>query len=407
MAHYDYTALEAATGTVVQGRVEAPDAPAAAASLRERALLPTELKPAANDTRALSRRGPSRLAITRTRDVVFFLRELALMLRAGLTLLSALEAARESCPRPKLARSIGRIRESVASGRTLSQAFALERPLFPDVAARLVASAEASGELDATLDRVAAHVDRGLELRNALLGSLVYPFVLALAALGIATFLVVKVIPTFAKFLGKRHVALPWAARALMDACALLRAHGLAVALGVAVAGLGLALLRRSTAGRRASDRALLFVPVLGGALTAAAMAQVSQTLALLLRGGVSLLEALRLAATVAGNAAVAGVIERAAEGVLRGSDLASGLDRPEIPRLLVQVVATGERTGALDHVLGEIGGFYEAELRARLKQILALFEPCVILVVGGLVGFVYFAFFQALLSLAARGQGA
>jgi type IV pilus assembly protein PilC len=402
VATFDYAALDASTGAEVRGQVEAPDAPAAAAALRQRALLPIELGARAG---APSRRRAGIVRFTRRRDVIFFLRQLALMLRAGLTLLSALEVARENCPKPGLARAIARIRSAVESGRSLSEALAAERRLFPEIAARLVASAEASGELDVTLDRVAVHLERNLELRQTLLTSLAYPSLLVVASLGVVGFMVTKVIPTFAKFLERRRVPLPWAARTLMDASGFVRANGAAIGFAVLAAALALTFAWRRPLGRRAIDRALLSLPIVGGAISAAVMAQIGTTFAMLLRGGVTVLEGMRLLSQTVLNAAVAAQLERAADGVLRGRDLSSGLDHPVFPVLLAQVVAVGERTGALDHVLDEIGRYYDAELKTRVRQITAAFEPCVIAVVGGLVGFVYFAFFQALLQLASRGH--
>jgi type IV pilus assembly protein PilC len=404
MATFAYTALDAATGSEVRGDLEAEDAPAAAASLRRRALFPLALAPrAAAPTRARrARRGVFRF--TRRRDVIFFLRQLGLMLRAGLTLLQALDVARENCPKPALARAIARIRVAVESGRSLAEALAGEKKLFPEIGWRLISSAEASGELDVTLERVAVHIERNLELRNTLMASLIYPLVLVLATLGVVVFLVTKVIPTFAKFLEKRRVALPWAARTLLDVSAFVQHYGVAIGLVALGLVLGLVLLRTRPRGRRAFDRALLSIPIVGGAISAAVMAEIGTTFAMLLRGGVTLLEALRLLSSTVLNKAVASQLESAADGVLRGQDLASGIDHPTFPLLFTQVVAVGERTGALDHVLEEIGRYYDAELRTRVRQLTVLFEPCVIAVVGGIVGFVYFAFFQALLQLAARG---
>jgi type IV pilus assembly protein PilC len=399
---FAYTALDARTGREVKKVIEAPSAAEAALALRRQELFPIQL-----EAMTVAVKAPARLSLgfTRRRDVVIFFRQLALMLRAGLTLLQALDVAREQCPRPGLARAIGRARTAVESGRSFAEALLAERRIFPEVASRLVAAAEASGELDLTLDRVALHLERGLELRSSLIASLIYPAIVLLVASGVVLFLVTRVIPIFARFLERRHVPLPAATRFLLDASAVIREHGLLLALSGIGLTLGFVFLRTTPRGKRALDRALLSVPLVGGVLRAAVMAQVGETFATLLRGGVTLVEALRLLSKVVLNSAVASQLEAAAEGVLGGSDLAAGLRHATIPPLVPQVVAVGERTGALEDVLEEVGRFYDAELRARLKQLTTLFEPMVIALVGGLVGFVYFAFFQALLQLASRGH--
>lgn len=406
MATFEYTALDATTGAEVSGRLDATDERSAVALLRDRRLMPMEVaaKRAAGTGIVAPPSRPT-LRFTRRRDVVITMRQLALMLRAGLTLLQALDVAQVQCPKPGLARALARIRGVVETGRPLSDALAHERRYFPPIVTKLIASAEASGDLDQALDRLANHLERSLEIRMSLLTSLAYPAIVTLAALGVTTFLLVKVIPVFAKFLDKRRIPLPWSTRLLIDTSNFVQARAIPLAVCALAALLALVVVRLRPWGRRATDRFLLAVPVLGGVISAAAMAQLGLTFSTLLKGGVSLLETLRLLSGTVMNAAIAARIDQASEGVIRGETLAAGFQHPTIPPLVTQVIAVGERTGALEDVLDEVGRFYDAEVNRRVKQLTALFEPVVIAVVGGLVGFVYFAFFQVLLQLASRGR--
>ncbi len=432
MGLYAYNALDTG-GREVAGVIEADDPPAAAAALRRRLLFVVDLVPAdggepagaagapavaagaerggtgTGGAAASTRRtapglqgGLLSLLPVRTRDVVFFFRQLALMLRTGLTLLSALEVAREQCTKRRLERAVEDIAASVRGGQPFSRALARRPDLFPDVATRLVETAEASGELDLILDRIASQMERRLELRTSLVTSLIYPTVVVALSVGVVAFLVTKVIPKFAAYFERRAVPLPPATRMLLDVASFLGAHGPKILVaGAAAAGLVLAV-RATAAGRQAVDRGVLFVPVVGALLRTAAMAQLARTLAVLLKSGLTLLDSLRIVGRTVSNAALTAHVERAAEDVLRGRDLASSIREPAlIPPLVAQVVAVGERSGTLDQVLEEVGEHYDRELQVRIKRMSALFEPLVVLVVGGLVGFVYFAFFQAVFQLA------
>lgn len=134
-------------------------------------------------------------------------------------------------------------------------------------------------------------------------------------------------------------------------------------------------------------------------------MAHIGRTLSILLRSGVTLLESLQITKGIVSNRAIAICMESAADQILGGRDLAGGLRHPAIPPLVPQVVEVGERTGALVRVLEELGHYYDRQLQMMTKRMSALIEPVLILVIGGIVGFVYFAFFQALFQLATAGR--
>lgn len=216
-------------------------------------------------------------------------------------------------------------------------------------------------------------------------------------------FLAVKVIPKFAAFFQRRSLALPWATRALLDVSAWVEANVPWLVLGALAAGVVLALARRTPRGRVGTDRALLSFPVVGPLLVSAAMTHFARTLAMLLASGVTLLASLRLTARTISNRFLAGLLEGAGASVLAGNELAASLSHPAVPPLVGQIVTVGERTGSLAEVLEEIAAYYERDLEARVKRLMALVEPGMILVVGGTVGFVYYAFFQAILQLSAR----
>ncbi len=397
---FDYVAIDEA-GQEVRGALDAADEPGAAASLRAQGMFPLQLAPG----RAAAARAASdwRPSLVRSADVVLFLSQLALMLRTGLTLLQALETLEASASRLGLRRVAGRLARNISAGRSLSQGLEEEHALIPPIAVQLVRTAEATGELADALDRSAEYVERRASLQAQLLTSLAYPSIVVLVAGATFWFLTARVLPKFVSFLAARGGTLPWTTQRLMDVSAFMVEWGGAVLTGLLATLLALLLLRRTTPGRRAMDRAALSIPVVGGLLRTAAQAHLGRTLGLLLRSGLPLVESLRLLAGSFSNRCYADLVLTARERVVQGLALATSLQHPVVAPMTMQVVRVGEQTGALDDVLLRLGDFHDRRLQAHVRALSSAVEPVIIVVVGGMVGFVYISFFQALFSLAGR----
>lgn len=404
MTIYRYVALDA-QGQEQSGSIEAPDPAAVAGLLRQRALYVVSLvdpdaKQPSSGGIALGRSLRAALPV-RSQDRIFFFQQLGLMLRSGLTVLQALDVCGNLSRSPRMSAAIERMCGRIRGGAGLSRAMEEEGGLFPVLAIRLVQSAEVSGELDLVLDRIAEHLEQKATLRRNLITSLIYPAIVLLSSVGVAIFLVATVIPRFAEFFARSNRSLPPMTQNLIDVSNFVLSVGPYLLLGLAllvVAGITAYATER---GRLAIDRGVLFVPVVGAVITKAAMAQTSWALAMLLRSGVTLLESLRVGAGIIGNKAIRGAMEGAAEQILNGRDLARALQQDVIPELVARLSAVGERTGSLDHVMQELGGHYDRELQASIKRMTATVEPLLILLIGGMVGFVYYAFFQAVFSMA------
>lgn len=400
MASVAYLALDE-TGREVSGTVEAAHRGAAAAALRGRGLFPLELQ----EVGAAAGPNPGAgldlsFGLLTSGDRVLFLKQLGLMLRSGLTLLQGLDTLARTSQRRGLRDVAQRLSSAVQAGTPFSNAIEEQRA-FPPLVAQLVRTAEATGELEVACARAADYIDRRAALLYQLLSALCYPALVLLGAVGVFWFMTTEVVPKFAAFLAGRGRALPWSTQQLMDLSAFLVAHGAAVLYGVAAAAAALALLWRTERGRALLDRVLVRVPGLGHLLRTAAMAHLGYTLGMLLRSGLPLLEALQVVSRSFSNRGYRAVFARAAEGVVNGSSLAESVAHPTVTPLIQQLVGIGERSGSLDDVLEEAGRFYEERLQRLLRLLSGLVEPVVIVLVGGMVGFVYISFFQALFSLA------
>ncbi|MCO5172215.1 MAG: type II secretion system F family protein [Planctomycetes bacterium] len=397
-----YVALDE-HGREVKGGLDAPDLPQAAATLRGQGLFPLELGEASTARAAAPTGAGWRPSFVRTSDLVLFLSELGLMLRTGLSLLQALETLSQVLGSTALRRCAGRLSTAVQSGRTLSSALEDERRLFPPVVVHLVRMAEATGELDQAFARAAEYLERRAALRNQVISSLLYPAVVILVSAGVFWFLTTNVVPKFARFLERRQGALPWTTQLLMDISGWIQAWGPTLLVGLAGALLALLAARATARGRAALDRAVLSIPLVGLVARTAAMSHLGRTLGLLLRSGLPLHESLTILAGSFQNTSYQAHVAAARERVVRGASLAESLRGPLVSPLCTQVVGVGESTGALDEVLDELGTFYDRRLQALLRTFSSLIEPAILLVVGGMVGFVYLSFFQAIFRLAAR----
>ena len=340
----------------------------------------------------------------RNSDLMLFYRQMQLMLRAGHTILEALEAAGRLAGRPRLSITLARIADRISAGSSFSAAIAKENKLFPRIAVKLAEAGEASGELDSVFERLAALTERRADVHRQLITAMTYPAIVSLAAIGVISFLVGSVVPRFAVFLQSRGKAIPWAAKTMMDIADWLGRWGLTVVVTFGAMVAGFFILRRLAKFRLITDRIFLHIPILGSTIMSAALAQISWTFGLLLKSRLTVLDALRSVSQVAGNEWLAHALNEAAEQVLEGRALAVALDRPPIPHLLRHMAAIGERSGEMETVMEALGGHYQKALDARVKMLSSMIEPVLTLLIGGIVGFVYYAFFQAGLAVSTGG---
>lgn len=408
-ATFSYVGLNA-QGNEIQGQLQADSLADARTVLRGQGLRVMALQQGAGqqDSVGASLRAAARwlhqgLSV-RNSDLILFFRQMQLMLRAGHTILEALEAASQLAARPRLAQQLDRCAARIRAGSSFSNALAQEKSTFARIVVKLVQAGEASGELDSVFERLATMSERRTDIHRQLVTALTYPGIVLLAAIGVITFLVTSVVPRFAVFLQSRGKAIPWAAKTLLDIADWLQhwGGGLVMAFGIGIAGVVIA--RRVPVVRFVSDTIMLRLPVLGSTLMAASMAQSTWTFGLLLKSRLTVLEALRSITQLTGNAVLERAFANADRQVLNGHTLAVALNQTAIPRLVRHMAAVGERSGEMENVMEALGQHYQKELDARVKLLSSLIEPVLTLLIGGVVGFVYYAFFQAVLAVSTGG---
>jgi type IV pilus assembly protein PilC len=266
----------------------------------------------------------------------------------------------------------------------------------------LIRVGESSGNLDQSMQRAADHLERTRELRMTVINALAYPVIVTVLAIAVAAFLVIVVIPKLQKYLGDRGRELPQLTTTLLEVSAAVQTALPYLAIGLVAGIITLVFVRRWPPGKLATDRFVLRLPLVGMIFRLAGTAMVARGLGVLIESGVTLLDALAATARLPSNEVVRARLTMARDRVMRGSPLSTQLEDPlAFTPMLPRMVAVGEQAGTLTHVLDEVARFSDRQLLGVIRRMSVLVEPIVIIVVGGIVGFVYIAFFLALFALA------
>lgn len=408
MASFTYSALNE-KGVEVRGHVQAADAKAALTQLRQQSLFAVKIQGDSSEETGSGLNSEvdlsalKRLVPISNQDIVFFFRQLSFMTRAGLPVLQSLQLARTQVSNPNLGDVIEQMVLDIRGGQPLSRALGKHPKVFPLFVQNLAVAGESTGELDVIMERLATHLEKKVVLKSQMVNAMIYPAIVVLAAIGVVAFLVFKIIPKFGDFLKSQGKPLPASTQFLLDMSDFIQAYWPFMLGGAGLAFFGIVAIYNSPSGRLWIDTVLLRVPVIGKVLTTGAMAQLTWALSMVLRSGVTIMDGLKITANTIGNQVISNKLHRASEQVLAGRELSASLKHPAIPALVVQMITVGERTGTLDQVLQELGTYFEQRMELSIKRLSALVEPALLFVIGGIVGFVYYAFFQAMFSLAGK----
>jgi general secretion pathway protein F len=402
MPAYSYVAIDA-KGRTRRGVVEAEAPRQARASLRGEGLVPTELSAIEPEAAAAPRRG--RWGRRRLRlgsaTLALLTRRLALLLEAGLTVEQCLDALIEQSQDEASARILGAVRAEVISGQGLADALERFPASFPDVYRAVVGTGEQSGDLAGVMTRLADYLEGRRAVSQHAGLALLYPAIVASVALMIVIGLLTYVVPQVVEVFQNSRQELPLLTRALLWLSGALQGNLLVVAGAVAI----LIVLARA-AWSRESLRALwqarlLRLPVIGPLLLGIGTARVASTLAILVGAGVPLLQSLNAAAKVVGNLPLRGAVEEAARLVREGSSLHRALDSRKIfPPIFIHLIASGESSGRLAHMLQQAAKHQEMENAHRVQLLTGLLEPAIIVAMGIVVLLVVLAILMPIIEM-------
>ena len=390
-------------GQTIDGVMEAADARSVVERLQHDAYFPIQVRPQEERAGLAGFTWPTlRQRRVGGRELVAFTQQLATLLEAGLPLDRALAIQEELTPNPRLRAITAHVLRSVRAGSSLGEALAEHHPRpFSRLYINMVRAGEKGGVLESTLRRLAEFLEEAQEFRDTLVSALIYPSLLACVGGAAVIFLMTFVIPRFADIFRDLGSTIPWPTQVLLSLSAWLRQYWWALAgAGLAIA-LALRIWMATAAGRLQADGFLIRLPVLGLVIVQTEVARFARITGTLLRSGVPMLSALGVVKDMMGNQVIARAVESLAEGARRGAGLAKPMeDTRAFPPLAIHMVRVGEETGRIEEMLLKVGATFESDTRKLVKRLVALVEPCIILAMGLVVGFIVVAMLMAILSI-------
>ena len=371
-------------GESQSGEIEVARQEEAVEQLRKKRILVTSVRPKSGGFKFPQIGGTG----ISTKDLAIFTRQFATMISAGLPLVQCLDILAKQASKPSFGTVIGDVTREVESGSTLSDSLGKHKRVFDDLFRNMVAAGEAGGVLDEILMRLANYIEKADALKRKVQSAMVYPVVVLSVALGATAFMLIFIIPTFAKMFMDFGGELPLPTKIVLMLSNFLQAFWWALVLvGVALVAL-YNWFYATENGTRVIDGALLKFPVLGDVLLKGAVARFTRTLGTLIASGVPILGGLEITARTAGNKVIADAIMTARASIREGETVAAPLKTSGVfPPMVVQMISVGEQTGALDEMLTKIAVFYEAEVDTAVDTLTSIIEPVMIVIMGGIVG--------------------
>ena len=393
MPLFEYTQLSR-TGGESKGTIDASSLGEARQKLRAAEIRLVQLvEKAVDEHRSSFRAGGFRTGRVKTREVAAATRHLSTLLLAGIPLVEALSVLVEQLGSSALSRVLARVREKVNEGGSLAEAFSEYPRIFPGVFVSMVKAGESTGALENVLARLADMYEKRAKLTNKVRSALTYPLLMAVVGCAVVLFVLSYVLPSITKLFTEMNMTLPWVTLFLIKLSAFLN-HSLWLVL-VGIVGLIGAhrYWLRTPGARMVWDRFKLKVPLFGPLLVDVAVARFSRTLGVLLGSGVTIVEALELSEAVVSNAVMADVIQETRRAVGSGQSVSQALAKDQIfPPVAIHMIAAGEKSGNMEDGLLRIADSLDNEIESKLSVMTSLLEPLMIIVLGGMIGFIVLA---------------
>jgi general secretion pathway protein F len=392
MPVYEYTALNPA-GKKKKGIIEADSRTAARQKIRQEGSYPVDIR----ETTAKSAKSsgisfsmPTLGGRIRQQEVHIATRQLATLLGAGIPLVQALDGLLEQTTNPAFRTVIAQIKDQVNEGNSLTSALAEHPRIFSKIYINMVQAGEASGSLDVVLERLADFGENQQALKARITAALIYPIFMALVGIGVLFTLITVIIPKITKVFAGTKQALPLPTVFLIKLSTILSQYWWLILLLLAALAVAIRYALNQPAGRRFWDRMKLTLPGLSEVNIKIAAARFSRTLSSLLHAGVPLFTSLGIVKNILNNTLLAEVLDEAADELEKGKSLSQILrPNPWFPPMLVQMIAVGEQSGALEKMLDKAATSYEKEIEAKIMALTSMIEPIMILTMGLVVAFI------------------
>ena len=392
-----------ASGETIKGSREAQSKESLASTLRKERIVPGNIREKGKEF-SLPTFGSGSVKV---KEIAVFFRQFSVMIDAGLPLVQCLEILGANQENQTFQKTLASVRTTVEGGSSLANAMRLHPKIFDDLSTNMIEAGETGGILDIILQRIAAYVEKAVKLKSAVTSALIYPVAVVGIAVLVVGALLKFVVPIFANLFVGLGVVLPLPTRITI---------GLSNFVGqfwwfFLVAGVGLVFgvkqMRKTPKGRYFFDNMLLKLPIVGILLRKIAVARFTRTLGTLITSGVPILEGLSITARTSGNAVLEEALMKVRKAIEEGRTIVDPLRESGVfPNMVTQMIGVGEATGAMDSMLQKIADFYEDEVDAATKDMLAMLEPAIIAFLGVFVGGIVISLYMPLFAMIGKLAG-
>ena len=408
MEFFTYKGISA--GKYVEGEIESLNQEEASHKLKEQKIIITSLirtKKKKDEKKGKGKGGGFSFGKKKVKseDLVIFSKQFATMVKAGLPILQVLTMLRDQLENPTMKEIIEDIRRSLEGGVTLSKCFEKYPKLFDNVYINLIKAGEASGKLDVFLLKIVESLEKREKIKKKIKGALMYPSIMFTVAIVVSAFMLVKVVPVFAKMYDGMGIALPAPTAVIMGMSDFLRGTGGMVLL-LSIIGFIVAFRFLTTKNEKIKylwHKQVLKLPVFGDMILKSLIARISLILGNLSAAGVNLLESLEIAKSVSNNVVVTEALENVKKGVFSGDTLTKlFLKEPLFPPTFSQLIAVGEQTGNLDEMFNSVAMYFEEEFDSAVDNMSSLIEPIMIVFMGIMIGGLMIAMYSPIFNVGA-----
>ena len=406
MLSFEYKGI--AAGKYIEGEIDALNNAEAAHKLKEQKVIITKLTQSKKKKEVKKKEKTSFSFGTgvKPKEILIFCKQFATMLRAGLPVLNTLNMLIEQTKAPGMKKIITSIRKDLESGNALSKCFEKHPKVFDTVVVNLIKAGEASGKLDTFLQRIVISLEKREKIKSQIKSALFYPGVLLSVAILVTIFMLIKVVPVFAKMYEGMGVPVPGSTAAIMAASDFLRSAtggGLTLVIIILFIVSLRYLIKTQYKVRKAWHQFVLKLPIFGNLIQKSILAKVSLVMGNLSQAGVDLLESIDIAKSVTTNTIVIEALENIKKGVFSGETLTKLFNKEKIfPTTFSQLISVGEQTGSLDEMFGSVASYYEEEFDTAVANLASLIEPIMIVFMGITIGGLMLAMYAPIFNVGA-----
>ena len=407
MLSFEYRGISA--GKYIEGEIDALNNAEAAHKLKEQKVIITKLTQSKKKKKEVKKKEKTSFSFgtgVKPKEILIFCKQFATMLRAGLPVLNTLNMLIEQTKAPGMKKIITSIRKDLEAGNALSKCFEKHPKVFDTVVVNLIKAGEASGKLDTFLQRIVLSLEKREKIKSQIKSALFYPGVLLSVAILVTIFMLIKVVPVFAKMYEGMGVPVPGSTAAIMAASDFLRSAsggGLTLVIIILLIVSLRYLIKTQYKVRKAWHQFVLKLPVFGNLIQKSILAKVSLVMGNLSQAGVDLLESIDIAKSVTTNTIVIEALENIKKGVFSGETLTKLFNKEKIfPTTFSQLISVGEQTGSLDEMFGSVASYYEEEFDTAVANLASLIEPIMIVFMGITIGGLMLAMYAPIFNVGA-----